>query len=1775
MDVFDLRNTLVSQYRQYVQSFIRIRDQDIKARVEAELDQGLLWPVPLVQLNPFFERGKGIQALIEESLLSPACADIFRVDKGISSVGSPLSLHQHQEEAIRCAKTGASYVLTTGTGSGKSLSYIIPIVDFCLRNGPRNKRTKAIIVYPMNALANSQMGELEKFLNPGRDSSAAPVSYARYTGQESEEERQQIQNSPPDILLTNYVMMELILTRNEEKSLISAAQNLRFLVLDELHTYRGRQGADVSLLVRRIREELRATSLQAVGTSATLAGASTFSEMQKEVARMASDIFGQPFAPENIIGETLRRYTEEFDFKTPDAATIIRQAVLSGLDSATRSDPEAFRRHPLASWIESQVGLTTESATGRYRRAQPLPLRGVSGDSSLASSLETLCGVEINRCEHAIREVLLAGYALRDGTSKLPIFAFRLHQFLSRGDTVYATLTTGPDRYLTLAPQAFRPGVEGKERLLPLEFCRECGQEYYRVSALFDRVGKDGQPLANSQCQAILPRETEVASGDSRRDVAGYLLLTDDPEIAWPEDLETVLRRVPEDWVELVNGQPARIALNRRDWLPRRIAVQRDGTASADGRVAWFLAQPFRFCPCCGVSYDARQRSDKAKLGTLGIDRRSTATTILTLSAVRALRDQPAEALSPVARKVLSFTDNRQDASLQSGHFNDFIEVGLLRGSLYSAVAQAGSTGLTHDVLAQRVFESLALPFIDFAQKPEAKFAEKANTIRAFQNVLGYRLYRDLRRGWRIVAPNLEQCGLLDIRYQSLDELCAADEEWRDADGVDGEKVDLHPALKNASAETRFKICTTLLDYLRRELAIKVPYLDSTFQESIRQQSNQHLVPPWAIDEDDTHLDQATFAFPRPRRGDGNDYEGHVYLSARGGFGGYLKRKSSFPHLPAAPKPADLELIIPQLFQVLAKAGLVQSVHTPEDPKDVPGYQIPASAFIFLAGDGTRAFHDPLRMPNAPTEGSPTNAFFVRYYREEALKTKGIQAREHTAQVPYEAREAREKDFAAARLPILFCSPTMELGVDIRLLNVVNLRNVPPTPANYAQRSGRAGRSGQPALVFTYCSGTSQHDQWFFKRPEQMVYGAVSTPRLDLGNEDLIRSHIQAIWLGETGTRLGRSLRDVLSVEGESPSLALVSSIQTSLAAPHARELARLKARSVLSTVRDLPSCPWFYDGWIDSVLNQVLPEFEKACERWRTLFRSAHRQMDRQNKVRKDASASPRDKDEARRLYAEAESQLKLLTEAKHATQSDFYSYRYFASEGFLPGYSFPRLPLSAYIPGRKRVSGSDEFLSRPRFLGISEFGPHALVYHEGARYRIHKVIMPVRDDATSTNLRRAKLCSSCGHLHPVDDRTPVDKCVQCEHVFGRADHELPNLFRLENVSTRRVDRISSDEEERMRQGFELRTAIRWAESRGAPVFRRGIAVLGDDTTISLTYGHAATVWRINYGLNRRENKEDRGFWLDTERGYWVRNPAEVDENAPDRNLPDPASSKREKVIPFVEDRKNCLLIELSPLPADLRVLPSLQAALKHAIQIVYNLEDMELAAEPLPDRVGRRLLLLYESSEGGAGVLRHLIDDRDALARVAAKALEICHFTANGEDLKRAPRAREDCVTACYDCLLSYSNQIDHPKLDRHSIRDLLLQLAKSSVGGSSAPQDPADQMAGLRSQCESGLEREWLETLEKFRLRLPTHAQRRDPVVGSRPDFTYDLPGSHVAVYVDGPYHDFPERAARDKNLTERMEDIGWLVIRFHHAEEWLAVIERYPSVFGKPSVSSSSR
>lgn len=1723
MDIFSLRNALVDDYAEYVSSFIEIQDSRIRGQVDENLQAGILWPEPLIQLNPSFELGPWIDDLVQQGTLTAESSHIFRKQKSKqNSQGKPMRLHRHQADAIRVAQQRVNYVLTTGTGSGKSLAYIIPIVDYVLRRGS-GRGIQAIVVYPMNALANSQFGELEKFLRFGYPENKPPVTFAKYTGQEREQERAEILANPPDILLTNYVMLELIMTRVDERRLIEQAQGLRFLVLDELHTYRGRQGADVALLMRRVRDRLSADDLQIVGTSATLAGAGSHEQQRTQVAQVASQIFGAEVKPQSVIGETLRRATPDQDLNDPEFRRALRDRIADS-EYKPPLEFEAFVNDPLSIWIESTFGVTREAGTGRLIRSRP---QSISGDRGAAKDLAALTNLSEDVCAHAIRAGLLVGYQCEpDPNTGFRPFAFRLHQFISRGDTVYASLENEATRYITLQGQQYVPHDRSRV-LLPLAFCRQCGQEYYVV--------RQKQDTAEGAAPAYFePRKMEDQSDDEG--TPGFLFLN--AKNPWPLDESAILDRVPEEWVEdFRDGR--RIRNNRRAYLPKHLQVSTDSRIVEDGLDCHFIRAPFRFCLNCWIAYGFRQLDDFAKLASLASEGRSTATTILSLSAVQHLRAE--ETLEPEARKLLSFTDNRQDASLQAGHLNDFVEIGILRAALYRAVSNAGAAGLTHEQLTQKVFDALQLPLTLYAADPLVRYQARNETDKALRNVLGYRLYRDLKRGWRITSPNLEQCGLLELHYQSLDEVCREQEVW--AMG--------HPALVAASAETRRKIAKVLLDFMRRELALKVDYLDSRVQETIQQQSSQRLITPWAIDENET-MEPAAILYPRSRRE--GDYRGNVFLSPRGGFGQYLKRKNTFKDYTTPLSSEDVTTILQNLLDGLRVAGLAEVVDPPDKADDVPGYQLPASAMLWVAGDGTQAFHDPIVVPNPSVVGSRTNPFFVQFYKTTAGTLQGLEAREHTAQVPYEDRVEREQKFREGSLPILYCSPTMELGVDIKDLNVVNLRNVPPTPANYAQRSGRAGRSGQPALVFSYCTTGSPHDQYFFKRPELMVSGQVTPPRLDLANEDLVRSHMHAIWLAETRLSLGKSLQDVLDLNGDKPTLALQAHVIDDIQAAAPKERAKQRGARVLATMQDeLRASDWYRDDWLERELKRIEERFNQACERWRTLYRAARSQVENQTRIVLDATRSPDDKEQAKRLRREAEEQLKLLTEVENVAQSDFYSYRYFASEGFLPGYSFPRLPLSAFIPAR-RTKQKDEFLSRPRFLAISEFGPRAIVYHEGSRYIINKVIMPVEQDGVLT--REAKLCPACGYLHPLTDIAGPDRCDRCNTLLQDPYHRL---FRLQNVSTKRRDKISSDEEERMRQGFEIITGVRFAQAGEFP--SASTAVIESDGQLlgKITYAHSATLWRINLGWTRRKEKQKYGFMLDVERGYWEK--SEQEEQVQD----DPLSPRVQRVIPYVEDRRNCLLFEPA-MPLEQEVMASLQAALKSAIQVRYQLEDNELAVEPLPSANDRRVILVYESAEGGAGVLRRLVQDPEAFAVVAATALQICHFDSEtGNDLHRAPNVREDCEAACYDCLMSYYNQRDHLLLDRQAIRGILLELSRARVIAATTAGSRAEQLALLMRSADSTLERAWLEFLETHGHHLPTHVQRLIETCGTRPDFLYE--DAQAAIYVDGSHHQYPERQARDRTQQECLENQGFMVIRFGLADDWAATVARYPNIFGR--------
>lgn len=1725
MDVFAVRQQLIDDYKAFTTSTVDIADPRIKQYVSDQLDGDRQWPEPWLSLNPAFASGGRIDELIANGLLHEECDRIFRVKGDPEDSNGPLlTLHHHQRQAIETAASGKSYVLTTGTGSGKSLAYIVPIVDRVLRQ-PRSRGIKAIVVYPMNALANSQVGELEKFLSHGYEQGDEPVTFARYTGQEQGEERERILRDPPDILLTNYVMLELVLTRPEERrKLVNAAKGLQFLVLDELHTYRGRQGADVAMLVRRVREACQAPDLQCIGTSATMSSAGTPEEQRATVARVASRLFGAEVTPDRVIGETLTRAT------AADASDDVNRLTQMVRSATFPESYDALASSPLASWVESTFGLGSDPS-GALVRARP---QRVFKDA--APRLAEITGQSGDTCHTAIQQMLLHGANTKSLETGRPLFAFRLHQFLSKGDTVHVSLEPEADRYITTKYQVAVPDAPTK-LLFPLAFCRECGQEY----AIVTRRTVNGLTMYR-------PGSARERSGQQSQD--GYLYIS--AEQPWPASREDAIveGRLPDDWV--VDRD---VVARRVKHLPTRITVGTSGDESPAGTPAAFVPAPFAFCLRCRVSYEQVRGRDFGKLATLDAEGRSSAVTVISGSIVRSLKRESNTALAPEARKLLTFVDNRQDASLQAGHLNDYAQVSQLRGALYRA-AERFDSGLTHETVAARVVEELGLNPEEYSANPSEVFAARRGTARALRDVVEYRLYADLQRGWRVTMPNLEQTGLLEMDYESLSEIAAESEMWRGT----------HPALAGARDDQREEICRILLDECRRALAVDVDCLTEDGFERLKRQSRQRLSGLWSIPANE-YVIASGVAYPMPGQKGASRHA--LNLSGRSALGRYLKRPGQFSLYAGALTSDDAQDVIRDIMVVLERAGVLTEIPGEQGT----GYRVKASALVWRAGTGESAVADPLRKTIKTETKGRVNAFFRDLYREDAAELRGLHAREHTAQVSPADREQREDEFRRGELPMLFCSPTMELGVDIASLNAVGLRNVPPTPANYAQRSGRAGRSGQPALVVTYCATGNAHDQYYFRRSQDMVAGTVAAPRLDLTNEALLVGHLHAIWLAETGESLETRMSQLLDAEGENPTFELRPDKAMALADPDAIRRAIVRCREVFAPLLDeLRATTWFHDEWIEVKVRHAPEAFDRACDRWRSLYRAALMDQAEQNKVVLSATRSPGEKRAAEARRREAENQLRLLrNEDSGQSHSDFYTYRYFASEGFLPGYSFPRLPLAAYIPAVRAGSTSrdgGDYLQRPRFLAISEFGPGSLIYHEGARYEVHRVQVPMAAEGVgSIDLGEARRCVSCGYHH---DRQPgLDVCESCGATLAPA---RTGLMRLQTVFTRRRERISSDEEERRRAGFELETSFRFSRN-GARINRRDAQVMGadDQPLLELVYGDTAMVRMTNLGLRRRREDSPPGYWLDPVKGRWLSDKKaeeSLEEDSDDVDMSQVSNPRR--VIPFVEDSRNVLLIRLAESMSETETT-TLRYALERGIEAAFQLEDSELGSEALPDDEERGRMLLTEAAEGGAGVLKRLQSEPGALAAAAHEALSIMHFDPDtGADLSAStavPDGDERCERACYDCLLAYGNQHDHRLIDRHSIRDLLIDLLAARTVAGAEGRSRQEHVDDLLAAADTDLEREWLRQVADADLVLPDEAQALIESAACRPDFVYRSRDSSVAVFVDGPVHERSDVSERDAAAEARLWDAGWLVLRFTVGEDWDQTFRANTQIFGE--------
>ena len=213
-----------------------------------------------------------------------------------------------------------------------------------------------------------------------------------------------------------------------------------------------------------------------------------------------------------------------------------------------------------------------------------------------------------------------------------------------------------------------------------------------------------------------------------------------------------------------------------------------------------------------------------------------------------------------------------------------------------------------------------------------------------------------------------------------------------------------------------------------------------------------------------------------------------------------------------------------------------------------------------------------------------------------------------------------------------------------------------------------------------------------------------------------------------------------------------------------------------------------------------------------------------------------------AQSRHAQAIDQLNLLQKGSNSNSNDFYTYRYLATEGFLPGYNFPRLPLMAYVPATNDGRGRQTYLQRPRFLALSEFGPRSLVYHEGRAYRVVRAMLSLGQNPGAGRDARlptlsVRICESCGAGDFTDQ---ASLCRACGAVLGGAEI-VQNVYRIENVATQPAERITANDEERQRQGFDLQTTFEWAERDQVLDVRKGETGDADGEIIRLAYGPGA----------------------------------------------------------------------------------------------------------------------------------------------------------------------------------------------------------------------------------------------------------------------------------------------------------------------------------------------
>lgn len=1337
MQPFIFNQQVREDYKTYISTTFPIKSLALSQKFDEQIvSKHLIWKGPYISLSNEFKEGQNISALHASGLVHDEINRIF----------NNWQLRYHQELAFHSISNLNNTIVATGTGSGKTESFLIPIIDYCLKyRGVTG--TKALLMYPMNALANDQLDRIKKLLK------GSGVTFGIYTGTTPSEggdnegiaefitSRKEIQRKKPDILLTNYSMLELLLTRREDKVLF-LEKKLQFLVLDEVHTYTGVLGTEVAALIRRLKAHTgSAGKITCIGTSATIEKGEG-DDPKLKISKFAENLFGEEFSINHVVEEHYK----------------IKEKGERQYDPAV---PKAFDYLGLKDLLErpkdkTNIQRAVESLCG-------IMMKDSQGNPSIMKTLKS------NRLFNLLEEQLQSPKSVEE------LIAIVQNSFVTRSKENDEHIAQEIEAYITIASLIEN---EHNERLvLPklhnfyrgLNNIQLCTNETCQT---FTEQGADTCPTCHSQ---TLTFETCRTCGEDflrgryedEVDFREMLFVQLKPTDSFDSDKQTLHLSYNLDLLENDLGknkivqacycsQCKSLTVNKDHCNDVCINNECSGIMKP---VVVVVGNPNNLgvitnCPCCG-DYIGAGRDIVTPLTTF------QAPTISMLS--KSMFDH----LDEHERRMLIFADNRQDTAYQAGYINDKINEFIVRQLIYQVVLD--NEGIPLDKLGAEVYSRA----ID--QGVEAKYQndfERRQKISQY-DFLCFETFCT-NKGAR---TSLEGLGLIQVSYEQLVRF-TENPMWNEL--IEISKLD---------EELLKEFIGSFLNMLRYAQAVDYPL----YQWKRYRANNKFVELRDKIEDKDFKLPKDNYFTPKGVMKDQRSAPEErnyktINLYNEGGAASSLQSYANklFDDSQTAKDVLDLlkKLLIDENVLTL------QTIGGNENDR-VNVYQLDP-AFITLSTKipvyecqsclQKTSFSAKYKCTKYRCQGElhsykseKRNYFAEVYVNKEANRIKSA---EHSGQVSAKQREQYEERFKAGDINLLVCTPTMELGVDIGDLPTVFMMNTPPKPANYAQRAGRAGRGERMFSVGTY-SSLSPHDSYYYNNPAEMIRGEITTPLFRLDNPTIIRRHIRSIALEKVDTSFPMFLIDMLDGTAIKSDLEVFQEIKNR----------RDELVASICLVFKQSEIDWITQESVGLILDQFFLDLQTALQPFFTTLINLNTRFAKLHSLlgdplqRIDAGQRKTLEYERNRIRDKI---YKMVDDPNEA-----YSMKVLAQYGFLPSYAFPTnmLQLDSY--------DFETPIQRDKDIGINEFAPGNIVYVGGNKYEVSYIGL---DNSQEDKFVKYKVCQKCSHKM-FDDIEYIELCEQC----GSDRLDEKNYIEPHVLYARRFSAIKSSEDIRKRKRYNV----------------------------------------------------------------------------------------------------------------------------------------------------------------------------------------------------------------------------------------------------------------------------------------------------------------------------------------------------------------------------------